>query len=86
MHLRSLHPFTSPWGFVLVRIPPSLHISLGGCFDPDPSIPSYPPWGLFWSGSLHSFTSPLGFVLLFYSPQLVKTRTSKIGELSNYVR
>ncbi|NXE62277.1 CUTA protein, partial [Calcarius ornatus] len=28
----------------------------------------------------------LGFVLFFHSPQLVKTRTSKIGELSNYVR
>ncbi|NXM59097.1 CUTA protein, partial [Illadopsis cleaveri] len=37
-------------------------------------------------GSLHPFTSPLGFVLFFCSPQLVKTRTSKIGELSDYVR
>lgn len=37
----------------------------------DPSIPSHLPWGLFW---------------FFYSSQLVKTRTSKIGELSNYVR
>lgn len=26
------------------------------------------------------------FCFVFYSPQLVKTRTSKIGELSNYVR
>lgn len=38
------------------------------------------------SGSLRPFTSPLRFVLILYSPQLVKTRTSKIGELSNYVR
>lgn len=44
--------------------------------------------GTVHAGLLHPlFFSPgFCFVLFFYSPQLVKTRTSKIDELSNYVR